>query len=323
MSTPDDPGLAPQFEALMTHAERFEIARRNDPALARAELEDLIRVVVGKQAVIAGRFGETPAIFRIFEDPANPLAAKEWDELQRIYPLMQEPPYQVVRPLYFSKDNGIQITEKVPGTPLMEHLWQLPRRKRLLYLPQSAAWLHSYMGPTLNQARANPLHWLRRAEKIAAQQPFPRLQRCEAAILIEMKRLARQIKGKTWRRALGHGDYHPNNLIATASGLTGIDTGARHMVPIYRDMARFMLHIARRGLTLSRAHHFGVDKSLFDAFATTFELDDTEQQVYLPMLLGFDALTRVESKTLPRRRIKRAHEIYEMLLEDMRKTAPE
>ena len=102
------------------------------------------------------------------------------------------------------------------------------------------------------------------------------------------------------------------------SRLTGIDTGGSAKLPIYKDMARFLSHMGRRALVPSGSQRFGVDAVGFDAFADAFSLDDRERGIWLPFMIGIEALIRVESKSLSRSRIRRSKQFCETLLDDLR-----
>ena len=120
-----------------------------------------------------------------------------------------------------------------------------------------------------------------------------------------------------WRNAICHGDFHPNNLLVKGERLTGIDTGGSASIPIYKDMARFLMHMGRRGLIPSGEARFGVDAQGIDAFAEVFEMSDQERDLVLPFMLGCEALLRFENPGIKRGRIRRAAEMTDQLIADL------
>ena len=122
-----------------------------------------------------------------------------------------------------------------------------------------------------------------------------------------------------WSGAICHGDFHPNNLISKDECLTGIDTGGSSILPVYKDMARVLVHMGRRAVIPSGQMWLGVDRVGFDAFAEAFAFDDLETHVCLPFMIGVEALLRVENKSLSRGRIRRATAFYTALLADLQR----
>ena len=90
----------------------------------------------------------------------------------------------------------------------------------------------------------------------------------------KMKKLYRQIDFPEWRVALTHGDFHLNNLFWDGQTVTAIDLGATNHAPLYKDIARALVHMARRGMLPSGPRRFGVDAAAFEAFTKRFELSD-------------------------------------------------
>jgi len=134
-----------------------------------------------------------------------------------------------------------------------------------------------------------------------------------------MKKLSRHLREyDTWRSAIGHGDFHPNNLIAAPNRLTGIDLGGSNRSPIYKDMARFLTHMARRGMAPSGHHRFGVDAAAYDAFVQAFDLDEAEATLFLPYLICFETLIRVEHPDMPAARIEHGVSLAQNLSQDLR-----
>lgn len=305
----------------MRIAGRFEAARAADPAMKEAETGELMRLVPGKRAIVEGRFGDARAIFRVHLGPCDDTARREWAELSRLWPLMRSGPHRVARPLHFSEANGIIVVERVTGTPLMDHLSKMPDGGAGIW-PGVARWLRHATESTETWRPARHEGWLNRARRAAAAQPFAELRKLETGILEEITRIGAQLSGRDWRVAICHGDYHPNNLILDGDSLTAIDTGGSAHLPIYKDMARFLVHLARRGILPSGRTRFGVDAAGFDSFAAAFDLARCEKTLMLPFMIGCETLLRVETRGLSRDRVRHARAMSRSLLEELRTVAP-
>ncbi|WP_299842746.1 phosphotransferase [uncultured Roseovarius sp.] len=321
MSDTDKIPRFPDLSAMMQVTQQLETARAMDPMLKEAQVGELLRLVAGKRAVVEGRFQGRPAVFRLCLDPSSDMIAREWDEMQRLWPLMQSSRYRVAEPLHLSSENHLMVVEHASGTPLMEHLNTCAPSDRLAIWPPIAAWLRHAIESTETWRTEGHSGWLTRAERAATSQPFPELRSVEAAILLEIKRIGALFEGSDWRTAICHGDYHPNNLLIDGAQLTAVDTGGSSKLPIYKDMARFLVHLARRDMYLSDEIRFGVDQQGIIAFAHAFDLTDTEESMILPFMIGIETLIRVEAKSLSPARVKKALAMSEAMLDDLRQVS--
>ena len=319
MSQPAYPTASrvPDPAALMAVQARLAAARAREPALEAACIDEVLRIVRGKRAVLAGLWQERPAIFRMVEPTETEWQAREWREATRIWPHMQGARYRVAEPLAHLPEVGIMVVERVPGTPLLEHLWSAPPDSRTALMPRAAAWLRRYTDVTEAWRATNPAGWLARAERAAASQPFARLRGIEADILTRLRQLAKMLEGAEWRIAICHGDFHPNNLVLDGECLTGIDLGASSRMPVTKDIARFLAHMGRRGMLPSGERYLGVDAQGIEAFVETFALTETERTRALPFFLGVEALIRVENRQMKNGRIRHAEEMYVALRDDL------
>lgn len=320
---PKSPDQTDRADAETEIGRRFEAARAADAALAGAEAGAVLRHVPGKRAVLRGRLDGRAAVFRMTLDSRDDGAAREWAEMCRLWPFMNSGRYRIAEPLHCAAAHGLVVTAEVPGRPLMKHLWKSPPETRARHLVPAATWLRRATEISEGWQPAGVRGWLSRAERAAAQQPFAVLRRPESAILIELRRLGALLEGTEWRCAIGHGDMHPNNLIIDRDRLTGIDLGGSARMPVYKDMARFLVHMGRRGLIPSGSASLGVDAQGLAAFADVFDLTDRERRLALPFMIGIEALIRVESRNLPRARIRHAQTFSEALLRDLRETGTE
>ncbi|MEQ9259938.1 MAG: phosphotransferase [Roseovarius sp.] len=309
--------IAPETGAMTDVIALFKAAQGREPALAAAQLTGALRMVPGKRALMEGSFAGRRAVFRFYLDAPAKHATRDWAELERTRPYMTEGDLQAHEGLYTSPEIGLVITSFAEGQPLMERIWQAVKPARPAMMPPAARWLRKYTRPTEATAPARLEGWLDRAARRAARQPFEALRPVEAAILAELHRIAAPMAGKPWRMAVCHGDFHPNNLLADGPRLTAIDIGGSAKLPIYKDMARFLAHMGRRGLDLSGSSRFGADMAGIEAFAEAFALDETERGIWLPFMLGIEALMRVEAEFFRKSRLRRSKAFYEALLADL------
>ncbi|GAB4295539.1 MAG: hypothetical protein Kow0058_13090 [Roseovarius sp.] len=307
-----------QMDALSALLADFAAARGNDPALAGAEIEALIRLVPGKRAIFTGSHDGRPAIFRFHLHAPERSARRDWAELTRAAAHMGQGALRVCTPYHLALPLGLVVTERAPGLPLMQKIWRTPRAERPALLPAAALWLKAYTAPTADLAPIRPEGWLRRAERGLARLQLSALHPLKSAILAELHRLAALHGAGQWRTAICHGDFHPNNLLAEGARLTGIDTGGSARLPVCKDVARFLAHMGRRRLHLSGATRYGVDRAGLAIFADTLELAPCERRIWLPFMIGVEALVRVETAALPPGRIRGSEAFCTELLEDLR-----
>lgn len=304
-------------EALREFSARLSAAQAQDANLGAARIEKVLRHVPGKRAIAQGLYQGKPAVFRFYLEAAADRAAREWAEVTRIWPMMMSGDLRVAEPYHFNAEHAIMLTEAVPGTPLLEHLYHLPPEARAGHMQGPAAWLRKYTTSTETMHPPRAARWLARAEDQSARQPHPRLKRTEEHIIRYLRTLVDAASSQDWRHAICHGDFHPNNLILGNRHLTGIDLGGSARLPVCKDIARFLMHMGRRGMRPSGAARFGVDSEGFDAFCTAFDLGAWEREIALPFMLGIEALIRVETPDMPASRIRRAEAMYDLLLDDL------
>lgn len=282
-----------------------------------AEIGACLRHVPGKHSVFRGNWRGRPAILRVATPETAGMQAREWREACRIWPVMQGVRFRVAEPLAYVPEYRLVVMAEAPGVPLFDHLRHVPVAQHGACLAPAAAWLRRYTEVSESWRAAQPEGWLARAERAAATQPVERLRRIEEGLVETLHRLAPAIAGTEWRMAICHGDFHANNLVADGPRLTGIDTGGSARMPVARDIARFLMHLARRGVAPSGQTWCGVDRGLSDAFAEAFALTGWERRQVLPFFLGVEALLRVETHALPPRRLRIAARVYTALRDDL------
>lgn len=291
-------------------------AVEEDHAFSKANVTELIRHVAGKRTILRGTIEDSPAVFRVYHGPVKD-CARDWEEMCRIWPQMRDGDLRVCAPLACAPKAGVMAVAEVPGTPLLQWMYRAQEADRARYLIPAGRWLRAYTECSETEANAQPAGWAKRAERAAKTQAFNRLKKVEKPILSEIQRLVPQLEERPWRFAVSHGDFHPNNLIVNDNIVTGIDCGGSRPAPIYKDMARFLMHMGRRAMTPSGEMYLGVDKQGFIAFADAFRLSAEERELTLPFFIAVEALIRAETRNLSQSRVRRARKMSEALLEDL------
>lgn len=288
-----------------------------DPVLAQAQITELLRLVPGKRALFAGQLNDQPVMFRhCLEANSQQQVSNQWAEMNRVCRYLKAPPYLINTPLHLGVSGDVMMLEFVEGRPLMQYMRHtLPEEKGLL-TGLAVRWLQAYCQPSEEWCEVRVDSWLRRAGDAAARQPQQRLRAVEAQVLQRMQVLGGEIAGQSWRRAICHGDFHPDNLMFSDDALTGIDIGGSGRIPIYKDMARFLVHLARHKMLPSGRRHYGVDAAAFEEFAVVFGLSEIERSQFLPFMIGFEILFRVERATAKPKLVEAALRVAEGFLAD-------
>ena len=316
--TPRDQQFPEQAAAAMA---RLAALALSDAALAGAEAHSILRLVPGRRAIIAGQFKGQPAVFRLSLHPEETAGFPTlWQELLRAQPFMADGDAQIALPLAIAATHEVIVVGHAPGDPLLSHISALPLENRTKPVIAAAAWLARYQAPTIETRGIGWKKWYAKAEAALQQQTHADLRAVETRVLRQMKYLGRRLEGlEGWRTAIGHGDFHPNNLILGPDQvLRGIDLGGSGHFPIYKDMARFLTHMARRGVTVSAERRFGVDAAALDAFVMAARLDHAEATLCLPFMICFETLFRVEHPAMPARRVAYGVKMARALLSDLR-----
>ena len=300
-----------------------EAARRLDTVLAGSagEAAEILHLVPGRRAVFAGTWQGAPAVFHLALRPDEAQAfATGFAEQTRVHGCMSGPAFRVPQPLALLADGAVTAVARIEGTPLLQAMWQAEVDQRLALQALGAGWLAAHAAPTQEQSPVNRGPWRKWADKGLEQQPHDTLRAIETRVAQKFHALSRRMRGQeSWRTALGHGDFHPNNLLLDgAGGCWGIDLGASTRAPVCRDIARYLVHAARRGMLPSGQRRFGVDAAGLQAFAEAFSLSDQELATDLPFFICHEVLSRVEHPQMPGRRIRLTQEMTEALFEDMR-----
>lgn len=296
----------------LTQADAIELAAR---AFHEATARAVLRFLSGRRAVLEGRINSRPAIFRVaLSDQEASRLDEMWTELKRIGPAMSDGTYRVNQGLEYSREHGVLAVSKADGSPFLSVIAESRDETLMGHLSD---WLHTYAAPSLTTRNAAPAFWLKQAEASSSRQPHSDLREKELLILAAMQGFAENLRGQPWSVAITHGDFHPNNLLWDGNILTGIDTGGSAYLPIYKDIARSLVHLARRDVFCGQEKKFGVDSSGLAAFANSFSLTETEMKYALPFFIGFECLIRVEQPDAPDWRLRASHALYDGYLESV------
>ena len=312
----------PDLDVIADLMEQIGAATADAPGLKGMELDEVVRFVSGKRAIFQGHFDGTPAIARFYLDEPSAYAKRDWDELQRTWPYMSGGPYRVNEPLYHLPDLGLLVVRHASGEPMLERIWQSEKDQRFSMIPGAVHWLRHYTKPMERRGPMRAASWLSKAEKRISKQGSARIRPLLAEIRAHLHRLLPGMDGHDWRVSISHGDFHPNNLLVDGDVLTGIDTGGSAKLPIYKDMARFITHMGRRGLHPSGDARFGVDRGTIDLFCDVFQLDTHERQLCLPFMIGVEGLLRSDTQDLNRSRLRRTQSFYEGMARDLAAITP-
>lgn len=276
---------------------------------------EVIRYLPGKHALVDGSIKGIPAVFRVALGPREAEQQTAlWAELQRIGPHMASGRHQINQGLGFAPKAGVLALAKAPGQELLP---VIKATRDISHLHRLAEWLACYAAPSIKDRPSAPAYWLKQAERSSSRQPHADLFAKEQQILEVMRGLASEMAGFDWRVAITHGDFHPNNLFWDGKTLTGIDIGGSAELPIYKDMARSLVHLARREVSCSDQAAFGVDAAGIQAFKDAFDLSVFETRIALPFFLGFECLIKTERPDAPKWRIKAANALYDGYLAEV------
>ena len=290
-------------------------------AMPGAKITRALRIVPGKRAIFLGEHEGEKCVFRLALGPKQRKSfAAEWAELTRLWAYMGNPPNTVARPIRFDPDPGLLVMSHLPGKPLLSYMQHKARTEdHPALIARAAEWLHAYTSPTMEAGALNAPRWRKLARRAAESQPIPALAEIERRIVRQLRLLSKMNPSEECRTAILHNDFHLNNLIHFRGTLSGIDCGRSGRAPLVKDIARALTHMARHGMLPSGERHFGVDRAALETFSEAFDLTEKELTYHLPLLIGFEALMRVEHEEIGETRIAPAIEMEKSLLRDLRR----
>ncbi|MFU8778762.1 MAG: hypothetical protein ACNA7M_14020, partial [Roseovarius sp.] len=164
MSEPANP--LPDLDALAQLDARLRALVTRHPEVAGLDISEVLRIVPGKRAVLAGHLDGRAVVARLVEQKYSDALAKEWAELQRIWPYMREGRYRVAEPILYLPEARLLIVEQVTGDPLLEHLWHAEVDTRPQHFRPAAEWLRRYVEMSEGWRPGNAKGWLARAQRV-------------------------------------------------------------------------------------------------------------------------------------------------------------
>ena len=316
-----------------------------DPFLAEIKDAQVIKKKLNDRYIIRARLGEEMVFCRFFLRDSDDTGLREWEEIQRIRPRMNIGELQVVRPLHVSAGGRILVTSEIEGKalkycfvhplpapfgPISEKVISRLKHGRnpqqiydnQAYFEQAARWLYHYSEGTEQWDPICPEEHLNFVAKRFERLPPGKFRKYELDILREVSRIGRKLTGKTWRTALSHGDLHSGNLIVNGRHMTGLDLDNSDRTPIYRDVARLLLNRSCRRTTLPSSRYLGVNRACLDAFVTKFDMNEEEQTLFLPFMIGCQSAERVRTNEAKPSHIRDDRITYDSLLEDLSQIRP-
>ncbi|WP_120501294.1 aminoglycoside phosphotransferase family protein [Roseovarius sp. EL26] len=306
-----------KLDATLLLAEQLEVMIDEVPELKDAHIEEMLRIVPEKRALMRGTLNERDVVFRMHLGSSNQTATREWQEYQRIWPFMCEGAYTVCEPILFLSEYNLLILQAIDGTSFLRVLRKSNHDEKSTHLETAARWLKHYMSVSEHDEQTTHRRWIKRARDIHEAKTLARFKPVKDCILNELERLARYFDERTWRTAICHGDFHSNNLIHRETTLVGFDIGRSGRSPIYRDMARFLSHLALRDNNTPDVQYLGVSQTGFSTFCRVFDLDQDEREIALPIMIGCDALLRPETLGQTTQSTTKSEAFCQALLKDL------
>ena len=298
-------------------AAQFLTRCQQDPELENVSDIRVLKYKANRHSVLSGCLGTQAVIFRFFPKERIRIAKREWAEMQRIWPYLNDGDCRICRPLYLSADKRILVVENIKGILLLKHIQNAEPDLSITCINHCARWLRTYTFPTEDWQDNDYTYWLDRAEKAMERQSFADIRVLQKSILNDLKRIGKLIEKQKWRTAICHGDFQLKNLIMQGKTLVGIDTGGSAKLPIYRDIARLLAQSGRHGILPGTERYLGVSRASIQAFSQAFSFNQPEENLILPFMLGCEAILRVEPVTISSTRLNYSVNMYHSLAHDL------
>ena len=230
-------------------------------------------------AVFAGEFQGRSVILRHIARPnAVDVVTKMQLELERVGPTMRKGDCQINQLIATDPECGFMIVSVVPGVPFFE-------ADDPALLSQAGRWHRVFVGSRREIGHLSPMHW----HKKLADIPCNGLDGGDLALADTLKDAlavqTRALKGFEIARVAGHGDFAPHNFRYDTGVLYGFDTGTGAKVPLARELAHFMLHVALKSKDTVGA--WGICPVQVDVFAQSAGLPRTEYGSTLRYFFGW------------------------------------
>lgn len=229
--------------------------------------------------VFAAQYQGEQVIVRYIARPNAPdLVAKMQADLALVGPMMYAGDCQINQLVAADPAHGVLLVSLVPGVPYHEACDPA-------LLEHAGRWHATYVGTRRAQAHLSPIFWQKKLKMI----PRNGLDGDDLALAQELREDLRfqthALKGALICRVAGHGDFAPHNFRVHDGVLYGFDTGTAAKVPLARELAHFLLHVALKSDDLSGP--WGVNHAQVVEFAQAAELPAAEVDTVLRYFYGW------------------------------------
>ncbi|WP_406735789.1 hypothetical protein [Thioclava sp. GXIMD4215] len=255
------------------------------PGWAGTRVEEVLRLTPDRAVAVIRRRDESFVLKQFFGDK-GPARATLMAEALGHAGHMQDGAHRVVALVASFASQGMIIMGRTPGLRLDRVLKDAAPDMRLRLVGAAGHWLARYTAPTREEGRFYATFWLRQIEDLPHRHMQGEARRLSGEILDKLARMAPDLNGKMVLRARSHGDFVDRNLNVAPDGKTlwGFDIDRFPLLPIARDMARFLSWRAS-----DRAEHLGraglpVDE--VTAMSASDVLPQAEWQDMVPFFAG-------------------------------------
>ncbi|SFR46052.1 Phosphotransferase enzyme family protein [Yoonia tamlensis] len=229
--------------------------------------------------VFAATYQGVQVIVRHIARPnAHDLATKMQADLAFVGPQMNAGDCQINQLIAADPAHGVLVASLVPGVPY--HATSDPA-----LLEHAGRWHATYVGARRAQAHLSPMFWQKKLKQI----PRNGLDGDDLALAQELREDMRfqthALKGALICRVAGHGDFAPHNFRVHDGVLYGFDTGTAAKVPLARELAHFLLHVALKSDELSGP--WGIGDAQVAAFTQAAGLPEAEVGTVLRYFYGW------------------------------------
>ncbi len=222
--------------------------------------------------------GQQVVVRHIVRANAADVVAKTQHDLEQVGPRMCSGDCQVNQVIAADVTQGVLVVSHVPGAPYSE-------ATDPDLLRHAGRWHAAYVGARRDIGHFSPLHW----QKKLPGMPRNGLQGDDLALAKALREALRHqaasVQGVQVCRVAGHGDFAPHNFRVDDGVLYGFDTGTAAKVPLARELAHFLHHVALKSDAISGA--WGIDAAQVAAFAQAAELPDDEIDTVLRYFYGW------------------------------------
>ncbi|MDO6588781.1 hypothetical protein DS901_14700 [Loktanella sp. D2R18] len=218
--------------------------------------------------------GEQVVVRHIARPNAPDLVAKMQSDLALVGLQMCAGDCQINQLIAADPQHGVLVVSRVPGVPYHGAL-----------LDQAGRWHATYVGQRRAEAHLSAMYWQKKLKMI----PRNGLEGDDWTLAQELREDLRfqthALKGARICRVAGHGDFAPHNFRIESRVLYGFDTGTAAKVPLARELAHFLHHVALKSEAISGA--LGIEATQVAAFAQAAALPEGEVDTVLRYFYGW------------------------------------